>query len=702
MRTRTLTTALLLAIAPWASAQTQDLPYSSGSTGADGPLDIPGVPAMRYSAASAYDEERDRVVIFGGLGRNSINNSPSIRFGDTMTFDGASWAAESPATVPAARYSAAMGYDAVRKKVVMFGGFNTSSQRLSETWTWDGTDWTREFPAVSPPAGTHGKMVWDAGAGRILMFGSHLNSTTYRSLWSWDGGNWSEITTATEVGTTSPSPTYNALAYDPVGDRTILYNELLRQTWAFDGTDWAQITTTASPDTGLGCSMVYDVARDEIVFFGGGGSAQTWVFKNDDWSIRSPATTVRGRSHHGMVYIASSSKVAIFCGDGGSWATQETDTWDGTDWTNVSGRSYTFDMSGRPDGVWNFTSINVPPHRDIYFTKNSTNTAVTWLATEDVNIGGRVILSGQSGVAGSVAQGGPGGANGGTGGVPGSLLGQYAGSPGAGPGGGAPGITRDEAGGHATHRTTYGNALVQPPTGGSGGGGGGADDHATGVGGNGGAGGGAIVIKTSRDFYIPRGNTSLPPGSIYVNGGNAHNGLGGSWGGAGSAGSIRIVADRVIGDGTLQAFGGHLASTRRGGDGWIRVESYFQPFGLVSQPAASVVSPVGTITFGDQPKLTVITVAGETVPQPPTASIETPDVIFANSATPVSIIVQGTNVPVGTEITLTIETPSGPVNLPGVGDPPVTLAANGTAVFNTVLEDGHGTIRAFANYQVQP
>ena len=110
------------------------------------------------------------------------------------------------------------------------------------------------------------------------------------------------------------------------------------------------------------------------------------------------------------------------------------------------------------------------------------------------------------------------------------------------------------------------------------------------------------------------------------------------------------------------------------------MESYFQPFDLISQPAASIVSPVGSIPFGDQPKLRVVSIAGETVPQPPAASIETPDVVFANRASPVSIIVFGDNVPVGTEITLTIETPSGTVNLPSGGDPAVTLGADGADV----------------------
>jgi hypothetical protein len=46
--------------------QNPDLPYVSGSTGADGALTIPNPGSKRTDFAMAYDSQRQRIVIFGG------------------------------------------------------------------------------------------------------------------------------------------------------------------------------------------------------------------------------------------------------------------------------------------------------------------------------------------------------------------------------------------------------------------------------------------------------------------------------------------------------------------------------------------------------------------------------------------------------------------------------------------------------------
>ncbi len=53
---------------------------------------------------------------------------------------------------------------------------------------------------------------------------------------------------------------------------------------------------------------------------------------------------------------------------------------------------YTFDMTAKPDGVWNFTTINIPAGVKVSFKKNAASTGVVWLATGDVNIAGEVNL----------------------------------------------------------------------------------------------------------------------------------------------------------------------------------------------------------------------------------------------------------------------------------------------------------------------
>ena len=50
--------------------------------------------------------------------------------------------------------------------------------------------------------------------------------------------------------------------------------------------------------------------------------------------------------------------------------------------TDASGRFFTVDMNEKPDGIWNFTSIHIPPYVDVSFIKNPANTPVIWLASD--------------------------------------------------------------------------------------------------------------------------------------------------------------------------------------------------------------------------------------------------------------------------------------------------------------------------------
>src|SRR4051812_34328963 len=76
-----------------ALAQT-DLPYSSGSTGADGPLTFRTIPVNgRIGHAMAYDSARNQTIMFGG-------NFNGAYLGDTWAFDGTNWTRLTPPASP--------------------------------------------------------------------------------------------------------------------------------------------------------------------------------------------------------------------------------------------------------------------------------------------------------------------------------------------------------------------------------------------------------------------------------------------------------------------------------------------------------------------------------------------------------------------------------------------------------------------------
>lgn len=334
-----------------------------------------------------------------------------------------------------------------------------------------------------------------------------------------------------------------------------------------------------------------------------------------------------------------------------------------------------------PDsGVFNFGTVNIPSGVTVTFKKNAQNTGVTILAVGDVTINGAIDLSGSSGNYIIAGVAGPGGFDGGVGGVvngngrrgqgPGGGVGgtartnsDYAGGCGGGgafSGAGGGGATIDTSAPGGGGGTAYGNERILPAIGGSGGAGGGGTNSY--VGGAGGGGGGAIVIASSGTITVN--------GSITANGGGGANGesqycgwWGCSWtfrggaGGGGAGGSIRFVANTIRGNGGITANGGG------GGRGWdnnggsgsagrIRMEAQSNLRTTGTSPPMSVGYPYAVIP-PSMPSLSVTSIGGINVPAIPKGAFGSPDVTLPfNTKNPITIVVSGTNIPVGTTVTL--------------------------------------------------
>lgn len=555
---------------------------------------------------------------------------PTGRMNDTWAWNGTNWVERTPANRPSGRDFHVMAYDAARERVVMFGG-NVGPQ---ETWLWDGTDWTLATPAASPQGTAHSGMAYDAARQEVVMFGNH------------------------------------------------------GQTWIWQGTNWIQRSSLAVPSARSYPTLVEDGTSNTVLLFSGSNVTETWSWDGVNWTPRSPTRQPRGRQQHAMVWDASRQRVVLFGGDVpgvDSWA-GDTWLWDGNDWQAWSDKVQVFDLSSRPDGVYHFTSITIPSAVTVRFAGNANNTPVRWLATEDVVINGAVELNGVFGgnslPVGVVAQGAPGGYAGGRGGVRFDASTSYVGQPGQGPAGGNPGTAQQtnpdnlRDGRDGAHLGQYGNVFLQPLVGGSGGGGGSSSD--TWNGGNGGGGGGAILIASSRDIMLN--------GVIRANGG-MNEWSNASVGGRGAGGAILLRADRVTGSGSLEAFAGQNNNP----NGRIRVESYIRTLSGGQVPTAVVGLPSAAGELNMVGALTIVSVDGVNVVQPPTGNLQTPDVVFSDAGA-VTVVVNATGIPNGTPVTLQITTATTvirttPVNLVG-----------GTATFNVTVPAGVGTLLATAQF----
>jgi hypothetical protein len=309
-----------------------------------------------------------------------------------------------------------------------------------------------------------------------------------------------------------------------------------------------------------------------------------------------------------------------------------------------------------PDGVFNFTTVNIPTGVVVSFNRNANNTGAYILAQGDVTINGVITVSGKNAVVLAPGQGGPGGFDGGYGGSNGT-----AGSSGLGTGGGDGGCYRcintsygtrwRSGGGKQGIYNILGEKMVTM-IGGSGGGGGGANGGN--IGGGGGGGGGALLIASSGTITVN--------GDIRAYGGNGANGTyndyywGTGGGGGGSGGAIKLMATTIKGNGDIiAAGGGHGCSYecgQSGGAGKIRLEALNFLRTAVTTPGYSLGYP-GEVFNESIPKLRIVSVGGVDAPDVTAGSFRKADIVIPRTVSnPVDIVVSGTNVPPDSTVTV--------------------------------------------------
>ena len=275
-------------------------------------------PTARVWAASAYDSNRDRVVVFGG----SSNGSPNLD--DTWEWDGATWALMAPAVSPPVLAGAAMAYDAGRGVSVLFGG-STPAALSSDTWEWDGTTWTKRTPAASPPPMVWAAMAYDSAQGRMVLFGAYSQFGVWLpETWEFDGTTWTQAHPAS-----SPSPRQGpGLAFDSSRSRVVMFGGRdpnvgrMGDTWEWDGTNWVQLTPSVSPYARSWHSMAYDPVRNRTVLFGGdhiqpysiGEENDTWDWDGAQWTRDWTDAAPTVRAGQAMVYDSAHGRMVMFGG----------------------------------------------------------------------------------------------------------------------------------------------------------------------------------------------------------------------------------------------------------------------------------------------------------------------------------------------------------------------------------------------------
>jgi hypothetical protein len=248
----------------------------------------------------AFDPAINKMVLFG-------------QAADTWTFDGTTWAQQSPATSPPA--PGTMAYDPGLGKIVLLSH--------GETWTYDGTTWAQQSPATNAPGGYGAAMAYDPALGKIVMFNGD-------DTWTYDGTTWAKQSPAT-----SPYPRSGAaMAFDPAGGNVVLFGGVilsphlddeitLGDTWTYDGTTWTLQSPATSPSGRAGAAMAYDPAIGQLVLFGGSfdldGSSpvtqnDTWTYSVGTWSRLDPSISPPARAYAAMAYDQRTRQLLVFGG----------------------------------------------------------------------------------------------------------------------------------------------------------------------------------------------------------------------------------------------------------------------------------------------------------------------------------------------------------------------------------------------------
>lgn len=297
------------------------VPSASGAATAPEPANQPSL---------AFDSRHQEVALFGGI-------EPAA----TWLWANRRWASVTPSISPSDRFGAAMAWNPVLERVMLFGGREPSGTVVNDTWAWDGSTWARLDlgPATPrPPGWEFSGMAWDvAHQQMVLLTPPNVGYAGGTGVtWTWSGGGWDRRASAVAP----PAEPSTAMAFDPATQTVLLVLSGLSpgaspSTWSWDGTTWRELHPLHQPDLGGFTTFLAPVpgTRQLIltrVSVDPPQGLETWTWDGHDWTRQHPSVMPTGIV--GLVVDASGGEV-IALGRGSR--TQPLDlawAWTGAEW----------------------------------------------------------------------------------------------------------------------------------------------------------------------------------------------------------------------------------------------------------------------------------------------------------------------------------------------------------------------------------
>ncbi|MCK5683965.1 hypothetical protein KAJ27_07585, partial [bacterium] len=212
-------------------------------------------------------------ILFGGSTGNN----------ETWTWDGSEWKEYFPVTIPTGRSQHKMAYDENRQKLVMFG-----DQGKPKTWelewsgavcNWDDVELGVNEGVDSPQSREGFAMAYHAGRQTVMIYGGD-NCNYDANVWEWNGTAWSQTGLDNTNGKNGSS-----MVYHPARGSLISFGGKLGSEGFSDSTwewnDGWKLIDTIGPHYRMGPGLVYVTHLSVILLYGGGGGGQsdeTWIF----------------------------------------------------------------------------------------------------------------------------------------------------------------------------------------------------------------------------------------------------------------------------------------------------------------------------------------------------------------------------------------------------------------------------------------
>ncbi|MEQ1894702.1 MAG: hypothetical protein ABL998_19340, partial [Planctomycetota bacterium] len=125
------------------------------------------VPPGRNQHTLTYDARRRTAPRVGGQACVPFQGCTALD--DTWEWDGSDWRALAPATTPSARAYAGAAYDRQRARTLVFGGLGGGVR--ADLQEWNGSDWRAPVSASGPGARYGTTLAFDPRPGRTVLFG---------------------------------------------------------------------------------------------------------------------------------------------------------------------------------------------------------------------------------------------------------------------------------------------------------------------------------------------------------------------------------------------------------------------------------------------------------------------------------------------------------------------------------------------------